>query len=147
MVRNSMVTGLLPPKGYINRSTWSYPKMRCTIRCLRSLRPTLVSGSMTPPLPTRLYKLASRRARALRFTPYVLRASYAESSCLRLRRLTLRLLRCAVASSTVAYDFCTLCFSRLPLRLLGTAGASVKYADNERRFSLRVDTTESAGGR
>ena len=63
------------------------------------------------------------------------------------RRFSLRLLRCAAAGSSVTYDFCCIfcyAFSCLPLRLLGTVGASVKYAVNERRCSPRVATTESA---
>ena len=49
---------------------------------------TLGLGEPPPsPLPTRLYKLASRRARVF----VVLWSGYAESSCLRLRRLMLRL--------------------------------------------------------
>ena len=61
------------------------------------------------------------------------------------RRFSLRLLRCAVAGSTVAYDFYYIfCYalSHLLLRRLGAAGSSAKYAVNERRSSreLKSDT-------
>ena len=90
-----------------------------------------------PPLPTRLYKLASRRARLLML--YVLR----------LLRLTLSLLvyvfaAYAASSSVRGCGF----YSRfrllhLLLRRLGAAGSSsAEYTANEQRFSraLKSDT-------